>query len=221
MNIIPAAHKLRAVSITAQPSDLLDKQRRWIEALLAATRMQPTELARRADLSPSTLTRFLNDPDHVHALATRTVEALEKVTGVRAYEMPASIPAGFAEADAHEFIAGAGEVSIAAGVAAMIGPNNALIPWRLSTRALETAGYMPGDILIVDLNARAKSGDIVCAQVYDWQHSRANTVLRVFNPPVLVAASLDPTSFKPLVVDDDSIAIKGVVVAMFRARAAA
>ena len=54
-----------------------------------------------------------------------------------------------------------------------------------------------------------------CAQVYDWQRMRAETVIRQFDraPPIdlLLARSLDP-GFRPEVVDGQRVIIKGVIL---------
>ena len=70
----------------------------------------------------------------------------------------------------------------------------------------------------VALGETALSGDVVCAQVYDWSTGRAETVFRIFEPPYLVSASSDPQFLRPLVVDDDKVHIKGVVIQTYRSR---
>jgi SOS-response transcriptional repressor LexA len=90
----------------------------------------------------------------------------------------------------------------------------------LRSRCLEVAGYVPGDVLMVDMNAKPEQGDVVCAQVYD-RLGRAETVFRIFEDPFLVASSLDGTFFKPLLIDNERVVVRGVVVASFRDRRAA
>lgn len=203
--------------------DLRERQRSWIAALLRAKGLTATELARSAKLNASTLTRFMNDPEHPHALSAATIDAIAAATGVRAYDPPTPIIGGFAEEDAAAYDAelpGEDE-EVASAISALVNGRPGRVPWVLRSRALETAGYLPGDILIVDLNAVAKSGDVVCAQAYDWSRARAATVMRVFQPPLLTASSYDPALRTPLVVDDRNVVIKGVVVASVRARIAA
>ncbi|WP_164868094.1 helix-turn-helix transcriptional regulator [Rhodovarius crocodyli] len=56
-----------------------DYQRRireQVQELLARTGMDATGLARAAGLAPSTLTRFLNDPDVKHSLSGKTMQKL-------------------------------------------------------------------------------------------------------------------------------------------------
>lgn len=226
MNIISATARLRSVSqvslhLALPEPERIDRQRIWLQAVLAAKGWQATELARRASLSPSTVTRFLNDASHPHALSDRTLDAIEAASGFRRYEMPDPALEGFAEPDATPYDAGAGEAGgpTAAAVQALLAGHSGRVPWRLIGRSLETAGYLAGDIAIVDLAVRARAGDPVCAQVYDWSRpERTITVMRIFNPPVLVGATLDATAIQPLMVDDKHVAIKGVIVASLRAR---
>lgn len=94
---------------------------------------------------------------------------------------------------------------------------SSLAMWRIQGRALDLAGYMPGDYAVVDLNfQRAAAGDIVVAQRYNWQAFTAKTIIRLYDPPYLVTASTDPAFRRPDLVDNDRVAIKGVIVASVR-----
>ena len=101
-----------------------------------------------------------------------------------------------------------------------IASRNAVDPWTLKSRALETAGYLPGDVMIVDLNGGAEPGDVVCAQLYDWSRSKAETVFRIYEPPYLVPATFDPRLRRIIVVDNENAMIRGVVIASIRPRQA-
>ncbi|WP_159996822.1 helix-turn-helix domain-containing protein [Roseomonas sp. 18066] len=76
----------------------MDEQQRaakaLLERMLAATGLTPSELARAAKLTPSTLTRFLNSPVR-HTLSARTLGKLSSYSGVAvpAAVLPA-VPAG-------------------------------------------------------------------------------------------------------------------------------
>ena len=96
---------------------------------------------------------------------------------------------------------------------------NAIDAWTLQSAALDLAGYLPGDILMVDLNADPEDGDIVCAQSYD-RLGRAETIFRRFQKPFLTALSTQSNSFRPLIVDEDRVVIRGVVIATLRPRTA-
>jgi len=94
-----------------------------------------------------------------------------------------------------------------------IGPG--VDPWVMKSRALEHAGYLPGDILIVDLNAKPQDGDAVCAQIYD-RNGKTETAFRIYEYPFLIAASADPDLRRPVLVDNERASIRGVVMASIR-----
>lgn len=80
------------------------------------------------------------------------------------------------------------------------------------------AGYAEGDFLLVDQHAasNAGAGDVVIAQVYDWDIGAASTLLRRYDPPVLSAASTDPADWRTHVVEQKNVKIMGVVKASWR-----
>lgn len=59
--------------------------------MLRATGLRPSELAARAGLAPSTLTRFLNSPVK-HTLSARTLSKLSEVSGVTNEKVVAIMP---------------------------------------------------------------------------------------------------------------------------------
>lgn len=128
---------------------------------------------------------------------------------------------GFAESDAAPFTLGpAGGVGLTVKTVAeaLGGGRPGVDVWRVKSGALALAGFLPGDFLLVDQHAadRARAGDVVVAQVYQ-RNGTAMTVLRRFEPPVLVAASCNPEEARVHVVDGDNVVIRGKVVASWRA----
>lgn len=199
-----------------------DDMRAWLRAVLLHLGWTGLDLSRRIGVAPSTVNRFLNDPEATHRLSPKTLRQIAQVTGFEPMAMPGHAGGRLEEPDAAPYIAGpASDQRLSTAVAAATAGRNAVDPWVLKTRALEAAGYVPGDVLIVDLNARPEPNDIVCAQVYDWRRGRAETVFRIYSKPYLVAASSDPAHLKPLVVDGDGVVIKGVVIQSIRGRRAA
>jgi len=183
-------------------------------------RWRVAELARRTGVDPSTFSKFKNDPDNKQQLEPSTIALIEEATGLRAYEMSVhSKPRGLAESESARYDAEPLTV-IDGAVKALKGERNGIDPWVLKSRCLEAGGYLPGDVLMVDLNARPEPGDIVCAQVYD-RNGKAETVFRIFEDPFLVAATLDRSIMKPWLVDNDRVVVRGVVIASFRERRAA
>lgn len=197
------------------------KQLAWVEAILAHRKWKPSRLAREAGVDHSTISKWMNDPLNVAQLNTMTVEKLARVGGIEPYQTtPPVLARGLAESEAEPYRAIATEDAATRAVAAAKGGRNGIDPWILRSRALENAGYMPGDILMVDLNAEPRDGDAVCAQVYD-KSGRAETVMRLFEKPFLVAATSDAGLRRPLLVDGERVAVRGVVVASIRPRLAA
>ena len=194
--------------------DPREDQRAWLARVIAETGIAPTTLAIKAGLAPTTLTRFLNNPEHATALSARSIAAVENITNIRyASEIrPRLLRAS--EADLYEPEA---STPLAKRVQAMLSGN--LNAWTLRSRALETVGFMPGDIVIVDLGEVAQPGDAVCAQIYDAHALKAETVFRLYEPPFLHAATFDRLQSAPILIDQN-VGIKGPVVMSIRPRLA-
>ncbi|MGL4490542.1 MAG: hypothetical protein ACRCU5_13980 [Rhizobiaceae bacterium] len=197
-----------------------EDQTAWVKALLGHTGLNAHQLATKAGINSSTLHRFLSSPDYDGMLSGRTLSALADVSGVQPMEFPGR-QRGMGEADAVPFQYE--ERNDAANnfnraVRELCGGRNGRDPWVMNSYALELAGILPGDIMIIDLNRNAKPLDIVCAQIYDWPRSRAETVFRVFDPPFLLPRSLRQANEKPVMVDSTNVIIKGVVDNVLRAR---
>jgi lambda repressor-like predicted transcriptional regulator len=202
----------------AAMSELQESVRAWLRSVLDETGLTASALARSIGTSTTTLTRVLNDPLAKHVLSTRTIDAIARTTGISG---PGAPPSGQARMPEHE-IDGlqlktqTGDVRIDDAVSFLCSNENGLTPWRLNTRALEGMGYLPGDVVIVDLNATADTGDVVVAQVN--QGKSADTIFRIYAKPFVSACAIDRVARAPLVVDDIHVSICGVVVAMFRPR---
>ncbi|GLK72574.1 hypothetical protein KHC23_07630 [Ancylobacter dichloromethanicus] len=198
---------------------LQEVHKEWIAALERTLGLKPSKIAQEAGLSDTTLTRLFW-PDYAGTLSQMTIAKVKTRFGVAGpgeiAVAGATIP-GFSEGDRVLFSNdnGAGE-EIEKIVEAMRAGRNAVEPWRLRSRALEGEGILPGDIVMVDLNAQAAAGDAVCAQVYDLRRGTAETVFRLFEPPFLVAASSDAALRRPLLVDNERVAVVGVVVGSVR-----
>lgn len=186
----------------------------WLRHVEAVTGKTASEIARGAGLDPSTLTGFK---------AGRRSQTLESLTitqisthwnvPVMADVRGAPAPRGFAE-ETTPFDAG-GKDAIAAAVRALIEGRNGITALTLGSGAIELVGYLPGDVILVDLNATPQPGDAVIAQVYDWQKMTAQTIVRVFEraPPVdlLVPKSRD-ASLRAIVADGERVIVKGVIL---------
>lgn len=198
----------------------------WLERAVAQTGDTPSGLARRAGLATTTLTRFLNDAGSP-MLSLRSIAKIAHVAGVPpiglSIEM-AGAQSELREPEAVQYRSNEPQSLVANALKALIGGRASASPWVLKSRALDAIGYMPNDILIVDLNVAAAPGDIVCAQAYNWTSGVAETMFRLFEAPYLVGATADPTpnasARRPLLVDNDRVIIKGAVIAALRANPA-
>lgn len=206
-------------NVSRMDADLRKKQRRWLLEILEHFGWSATELARRAGLSATTLTRFINSKDWSHTLSGRSIDKIERATGVRAYENAGQLPS-FARSDADPYMAPTGGKyrPRAAAIAALINGSNSALAFVLKSRALEHAGFIPGDVLIVDTDATPKNGDVVLAQVYD-RAGGVETLFRIFERPYLSAATSDATIRRTMVADDEWLVVRGVVVHTLRCAA--
>lgn len=191
--------------------------RDWLAAVMRKTGMKPTPLAKAAGLAPSTILRAL-DAERPGALDLRSITKIVDKFGIAAppalFGAPAqSRPAGFAEPELVMIPADAGQTF--AGEA--LSPTQGV--WSVHTRAIELAGYLPGDQVLADSAAPPRPRDVVVAQIVDHRSGTAETVLRVYDPPYLTTETADPAARqKPALVDNDRVAIWGPVVKSLRAR---
>lgn len=89
--------------------------------------------------------------------------------------------------------------------------------FAVKSRALDLAGLPPESFVIVDLNLITPTpGQIVCLQLYDWKDETAQTILRIYEPPYLLARSTDPAYAHPYRYDQENVTIKGTVIASFK-----
>ncbi len=137
---------------------------------------------------------------------------LEKA-GVTDQATAQELTPGFAESDVAPFAPKGMEERGPRSIAEAFGARPGVDVWRVKGDAMARLGYLPGDYILVDSFAadRVAPGDAVIAQVYDRQN--ATTVLRVWQPPVLVC----PKDHTVHVVDNNNVSIRGRVVASWRA----
>lgn len=126
------------------------------------------------------------------------------------FRQPAAAPAGFAETELTPWEGP--RLNDAPDPVAALAPRAQHPSAYLLSRAAPGFSLLAGDVVILDLNASAKSGDLVVAQVIDTDIGAADTVLRRYLPPYLVTATAEPGE----ITDRDDVVIKGPVVASFR-----
>lgn len=192
----------------------------WFRFVLETKGWDVAELARRTGKHASTFSKFLNDPENKAQLGSLTIRLIEDASGLKPFDtvLPAK-PRGIEENEADRYEAE--RISVLNDVLkAMRNDRNEIDAWVLHSRCLEAVGYLPGDVLLVDVSAKPQPGDVVCAEVYD-RNGRSELVFRIFEDPFLVSATLKVSLIKPLLIDNDRVIVRGVVVASYRERRAA
>lgn len=197
-----------------------DEQIAWVKAVQTYLGISTTALAKRAGLVPSTLQRPISDPNWTGMLSGRTMARIAEVAGLKPLEFPPRMR-GLAEADAAPFQfddRDAVNDNFNRAARELIKGRNGRDAWIMKSYALELAGVLPGDVLIVDMNLTPKPRDIVCAQIYDWSGTKTETIFRLFDPPYLLTHSVRTGIEKPITVDNSTVIIKGVVDMVLRSR---
>lgn len=197
----------------------------WLRTLPRLTGKTLTAIAREIGVATSTLTKPVKLGDTTNW--TGRGSTIDKI--VTRYRVPPPVfgassiglrpPSRGLSEDAVPFLVDRADAVTRAVRELANGRENA-DPWLIKTRSLELAGYLPGDVVIVDLGRGPEVGDAVCAQInIDWQRGTAETVMRIYERAgasfVLIAATMDQALRAPLPVDD-RVAIKGVIVGMVR-----
>lgn len=138
--------------------------------------------------------------------------------GVAPKQVTRQLQPGFSESDAAAWIPQGADDRQVPTMAAAMGQRPGVDVWQIRSAAMSFMGYMPGDYMLVDTHAaeRVRAGDVVIAQVYDNAKSTAATLLRRFEPPVLVAASPEPDDRRVYVVDGTNVVIRGKIVGSWR-----
>lgn len=142
-----------------------------------------------------------------------------KRAGILHAEEAQSIDPGFSESDVTPWIGKKEDQRTMRETSATLGGNRPGVDvWKVTTNALVLSGYLKDDHILLDthLADRAKAGDIVIAQIYDWNAGTAVTVLRRFEPPVLVASSINPEDQRVHIVDGTNVVIMGKIISSWR-----
>jgi SOS-response transcriptional repressor LexA len=138
--------------------------------------------------------------------------------GITSAETAKKVTPGFSEGDAAAWAPSEDDKRQAPTIADALGARPGVDIWRVKTNAMALQGLLPGDYMLVDTYQaeRAKTGDVVIAQIYDNAKNRATTVLRRLELPVLVAASMEPDDHRVHVVDGVNVVVRGKIVASWR-----
>lgn len=209
-------------SLRSMINDARKKQSDWLDAVLEATGWSPTTLARKARLHASTLSKF-RLADSVSTLTSNSITKIAAISPIPPFEtsLP-QVARGIAHSEVRllDLALVTDDLAISA-LSSVQGVRNSIEIWLLESRALELAGYMPGDYLMVDVAAKPKLGDPVCVRFENPRPGTPDAVVRLFEKPFLVSATMDSALNRPLLIDDSHLKVAGVVVGSYRVQAAA
>ena len=193
---------------TGDKDALKETLRDWLDGVRKTTGWSFERIAREADVSPTTLTRFMK-PDYPHLLGLDTIRKIAAATRINA---PGELgieaaTTGFGEElkhwapapeDLHDALA------------------SGIDWWEVRSYLLDLEGLLPGDKIAIDLKHQAQPGDIVMAQVESKGGQEVETVLRKYEPPMLTCRTTQRHYPGPEFVDGARVIIMGVAVSMRR-----
>jgi SOS-response transcriptional repressor LexA len=179
-----------------------------------------THLARRIGVDHSVFTNFMNDRGRHKGgkglLGTKSMQRLERMEREITESMAATPVMQLAEEGTPWRSEAAETPDLRSYLDAIAASPQSAQTLILRTRALEGIGFLPGDWVIVDLQAEPRLGDPVCADLSDPATGAiAETVFRIFEPPFLVASSLAREYRRPIEIDEN-VTIRGPVVRLPR-----
>ena len=199
---------------------------KWFKAQQRRVGVTAIDIANKIGRSRSNVSHILNGHQRMSlewakAFAEVLQQPLDVVlekAGVTDAPTAQRVVQGFSEQDAVPWVQGFGiaETNSTKAIAAAFGERPGVDIWRVNSHSMLLAGLLVGDFMLVDTHQaeRVRAGDTVIAQVYT--RSSATTVLRRFEPPVLVAASADPADGRVFVVDGENVVVRGKVIASWR-----
>ena len=203
----------------------------WFKALQKKAGLTSFDLGEAIGRDRTAISKIINGTQRMtleqakvfaHLLGVPISEMVEKA-GLAGRETAQQLTPGFSDSDAASWVPGpettSAQIEAVVSVAYALGGNRSGIDvWRVKGRAMALAGLLDGDFMLVDGNAseRVRAGDVVIAQIYNNATGTATTVLRRFEPPVLVAASVAPEDGRVHVVDGVNVVVRGKVVASWR-----
>lgn len=201
------------MSESTNQHELREVIRVWLESVKAKTGLAYSTLAKKAGVTGTTLTNFMNKPDYTHIPNSTTIAKIARYAKVPmpSSYLPEGLVLGFAEPEVRPWD---GEDPSGPGAPVANGNQDW---WEIRSRVLDLAGYLPGDKVLVDLTEKPRPGDIVIAQVYS-QSGEAETVFRRYEPPFLTARGTMENQPKPILLDYEKVSVMGTVIAALRER---
>jgi transcriptional regulator with XRE-family HTH domain len=180
----------------------------WLREIKRKTGLSFDAIGEKSGVNSGTLYRWM-DPNRSEAPSHASLLAIAEAFGVQMPGHRASTKpvGGLAEAGAVRL--DPPEVELP--------PNPNQSWWRIRDRALELAGFLPGDQVMLDQSLQPRQGDAVIAQIYDIEAGAAETVARIFAFPALVSRSADPAfATRVDLIDNARVKVMGTIVRLIR-----
>lgn len=184
----------------------------------------PRDISLSAGLSPGTVSELLKN-EH-RSPSVKNLRAIARVLGTSFIWLaegtrPNERPAGLSENEVTPWMPPKRSGRLPDATADSQALVRLLAPRARQTSVTRTGallfGILPGDLLVIDLKAPARDGDIVLATVADLNTGFATTILRKLATPYLL--SPDPQDAgAPVVADGNRTVIMGPIVAVARSR---
>lgn len=193
--------------------------RGWINQILEIKGWNPNRLAKEAHVSPSTISRALNDERFV--LTTKTIEKIKKTVNEHVDDkfrnrLMSVIGFEILKEPELEKIEKPGAMKLITSLFS----DNEIVTYIYRGIDLALCGILPGDIVAIDqseFGSLCKRTDIALASVRSTDGTRHSTILRYFDPPYLLTKNLfAPVDSKPLPVDGETVSIIGRAVGVVR-----
>lgn len=192
----------------------------WILAVADYLHLSPSRLALNAGAAASTLTRFLNDTTNTLTITQRTLDMIATYSGVPVHKMPGQKPRGLGDEDVVPY--NMADINVPAwmhdAINAIVREKNNTEVWIAKGWALDIAGILPNDAIVIDYSRKPQNGDVVLARIHDANGNDPQQVLRLYEAPYLMAHSAKLGVQRPLVVDEHLVSIMGVCTGVFQLR---
>ena len=218
------SHKVTDLAESDRQMALRKRQQNWVRGILDGHNLNYVRLAEMCGFDRTTLTRLFAR-DGTQILRSDTVDKIAAVFGPmengKVKPLIAPVKSGAASpslVEASPFAAN-DDAALADIVTAVRAGRPACNPFELGSDQLAMLGYMRGDILFVDQNARPAEEDLVCVQLYNWDGTSAGTVFRILQGDYLtLPAAIGVVPPAPIDMRGAKLVVMGPVTEMVRPR---
>lgn len=199
---------------------------KWFKAAQRRVGVTAEDMAQRLGKDRSLISRIyvgrqamkLEEAKVIAEVLQQPLDEVLRRAGIADAPTAQALAPGFSDSDAAAWVPKPGAGQGIQAIADAFGARPGVDVWRVRTASMALQGLLPDDYMLVDTHAaeRVRQGDTVIAQIYNNANGKTQTILRRFEPPVLVAASPDFGDRRVHVVDGVNVVIRGKIVASWR-----